>query len=59
MFDLMKKFKGCGLAAPQVGLSYRMFVLHITKPIVIINPELLEVGDRLWKQKRVASVSQM
>jgi peptide deformylase len=51
MFDLMVKFRGCGLAAPQVGLSYRMFILNVTKPMIIINPELLEVGDRLEKHE--------
>jgi peptide deformylase len=49
MLDAMKQWSGCGLAAPQVGLSYQMFVLNVTRPMVIINPEILEVGDRLWE----------
>lgn len=29
MVDLMRQADGIGLAAPQVGLSWRMFVLHV------------------------------
>ncbi len=47
MFDLMVKFHGCGLAAPQVGLSYRAFILGTSKTkLTFINPEVLEVGDQ-------------
>ncbi len=47
MFDLMVKFHGCGLAAPQVGLSYRVFILGTSKSrLTFINPEILEVGDQ-------------
>jgi peptide deformylase len=47
MLKAMKDWRGCGLAAPQVGLSYQIFVLGVTKPMVFINPEILEVGERL------------
>ena len=47
MFDIMKKNKGCGLAAPQLGLSYRVFILNVTKPMVFIDPKVLEVGKSL------------
>lgn len=43
MFDLMHDAEGIGLAAPQVGLSIRLFVVdaHQTQPaMVFINPEL-------------------
>ncbi len=29
MFEIMREFKGIGLAAPQVGLSWRMFVANV------------------------------
>ena len=46
MFELMRAHKGVGLAAPQVGVNLRMFVMNPTgKPgddLVYVNPELLE-----------------
>ena len=56
MIELMREADGIGLAAPQVGLSWRMFVCHVPEgqgrsmteappsanagPEVFINPEL-------------------
>jgi peptide deformylase len=47
MFDLMYAAKGIGLAANQVALPFRFFVLNLTadpeqkdKEIVFINPEI-------------------
>src|SRR5204862_6975328 len=46
MFVLMRENRGVGLAAPQVGLNVRMFVMNATgKPEddrIYINPELTE-----------------
>jgi peptide deformylase len=49
MFDLMYAHKGIGLAANQVGLPYRLFVLNLTgeadkkdQELVFINPEILK-----------------
>ncbi len=46
MFQLMREHKGVGLAAPQVGLNIRMFVMnHTGEPKddrVYINPTLTE-----------------
>jgi peptide deformylase len=49
MFELMYAAKGIGLAANQVGLPYRLFVLNLTgeaaekeEEIVFINPEILK-----------------
>ena len=46
MFVLMRENRGVGLAAPQVGLNIRMFVMNSTgKPEddrVYVNPELTE-----------------
>ena len=55
MFETMHKARGIGLAAPQVGLSIRLFIIDTT-PLtkdkdnedledfkqVFINPEILE-----------------
>lgn len=47
MFELMYEFRGIGLAANQVGLPYRLFVLNVSgekgnpaEEVVFINPEI-------------------
>jgi peptide deformylase len=50
MFDIMHKHNGCGLAAPQVGLSYRVFILNVTKPMVFINPIIIDYGKDLKEE---------
>jgi peptide deformylase len=49
MFDLMYEAKGIGLAANQVGLPFRFFVLNLTadpeqkdEEVVFINPEIIK-----------------
>ncbi len=46
MFELMREAKGVGLAAPQVGVLLRMFVMnHSGEPgddLVLINPRFVE-----------------
>ena len=43
MFETMYLAKGIGLAAPQVGRTERLAVIDVDeKPIVIINPEIVE-----------------
>ena len=48
MIELMHEARGVGLAAPQVGLPWRMFVINPTNEpgddLVIINPELSAPG---------------
>ena len=39
MIDLMKVHKGIGLAAPQIGLNYRFFMMETD---MYINPVILE-----------------
>lgn len=46
MLVTMRKANGCGLAANQVGIEKRFFVLEINGVSKkIINPEILEYGD--------------
>lgn len=49
MFDTMKQGKGVGLAATQVGLAQRLFVIQIDgdKRRVFINPEIVETSVEL------------
>lgn len=46
MFELMREDRGVGLAAPQVGISKRLFVMNDTgepeDDLVVINPVLTE-----------------
>ena len=45
MIDTMYEADGVGLAAPQVGILKRIFVVDIGEgPIVFINPEILETS---------------
>lgn len=49
MFETMKLGKGVGLAAPQVGLAQRLFVVQIEgdTPRVFINPEIVQTSLEL------------
>jgi peptide deformylase len=49
MFDLMYEARGVGLAATQVGLPFRFFILNVTadpdekdQELVFINPEIVK-----------------
>ena len=49
MVETMQQAKGVGLAAPQVGKSWRVIVLQMPdeEPIAIINPEIVKrKGER-------------
>ena len=48
MFETMRDAGGVGLAAPQVGLSQRFFVMDVAdkgmpNPLTFINPEIIRV----------------
>lgn len=45
MFETMYEENGVGLAAPQVGILKRIFVIDVGEgPIVFINPEIIETS---------------
>jgi peptide deformylase len=49
MFESMYAARGVGLAAPQIGLSLRLVVIHAPEhpPFVLINPEIVRrSGER-------------
>lgn len=47
MIDTMYEADGVGLAAPQVGILKRLFVIDIGDgPLVFINPEILETSGK-------------
>lgn len=51
MFSAMYKAPGIGLAAPQVGISKRFFIMDISEkdappePMVLINPEIIAESE--------------
>jgi len=53
MFDTMRNANGIGLAANQVGLDKKFFIVDLSgveeyensAPLVVINPEILEYSD--------------
>ncbi|HKJ61660.1 MAG TPA: peptide deformylase [Hyphomicrobiales bacterium] len=53
MMETMRAAPGVGLAAPQIGLSRRIFVMDPARdkeepdPHFIINPDILESGDEM------------
>lgn len=53
MLDTMYEYNGVGLAAPQIGVSKRLFVIDVAdedgprKPIVFVNPEIIESEGEL------------
>lgn len=45
MFNIMKEHDGIGLAAPQVGVMKRLFIMHVGfNKYVCINPKITRVG---------------
>ena len=58
MFDLMYEHKGVGLAANQVALPFRFFILNIAadpeqkdKELVLINPEIVKRHSQVeWEE---------
>lgn len=52
MIETMHQAKGVGLAAPQVGIKQRFFVLDIGDgPMVIVNPEILRrAGSDIFEE---------
>jgi peptide deformylase len=52
MFACMYQVNGRGLAAPQVGILWRLFILDMQQqggapPIVLLNPEVLDLDDTI------------
>ena len=57
MIDTMYDADGVGLAAPQVGILKRLFVIDIGDgPLVFINPEILETSGSQTGEEGCLSV---
>lgn len=56
MFNTMYEAGGIGLAAPQVGIDLRFFIMDImpeeqSEKIIILNPEIIEESETLLSSK--------
>lgn len=49
MLDFMYESDGIGLSAPQIGVSWRMFVMRLSdgEDKIVINPHIVWVGEDL------------
>jgi len=53
MIDTMHEDGGIGLAAPQIGVPKRLFVVHLQDedPRVFVNPEIIETSQETCVQE--------
>jgi peptide deformylase len=55
VLETMYSVSGVGLAAPQVGVLIRLCVIDVTadknSPVVLINPEIKNVGDKIESEE--------
>jgi peptide deformylase len=50
MHEVKAKYNfGRAIAAPQLGIMKRVIYMHIDKPVVFINPELVDLSDDLFE----------
>ena len=61
MIDTMRAYNGVGIAAPQVGIMKRMFVIEVEEGDVIelINPEIIETRGSAWEDEGCLSIPGM
>jgi|SRR5579871_323801 len=50
MQDIRRKYNfGRAIAAPQLGIMKRLVYMNIDKPVVFINPELINLSDDMFE----------
>lgn len=57
MFHTLKQYDGLGLAAPQVGVNKKVFVMDFdsirsenrVEPMIMINPVVAELSDEMYE----------
>ena len=42
LFTALKKEKGFGLSANQIGVDKRMCVINIKEPMILVNPKIVK-----------------
>lgn len=49
MEDIRRRYGfGRGIAAPQLGIMKRLFYLHLNRPYIIINPEIINPSKEMF-----------
>ena len=59
MLDTMYDVNGVGLAAPQIGVSLRLVVIHLPEeeqPKILINPQVVKVSGQMCGDEACLSV---
>ncbi|BFI91207.1 peptide deformylase [Enterobacterales bacterium endosymbiont of Anomoneura mori] len=60
MFKIMYKKNGIGLAAPQIGINKRFFIVHnfknINKKLIFINPKILKKKGKIYFKEGCLSI---
>lgn len=51
LYEVMVKNDGLGLSANQVGHSYRVFAMRTTEPVVLFNPKIVDVSEKMVVMK--------
>ena len=52
LMDFRNKYgTGRAISAPQIGVQKRIIYLHITEPVVFINPEMNLIGPAMFELK--------
>ena len=52
MFETMRSANGVGLAATQVGVNKRLFIIELEQqPLVFINPKIIEESGETNKEE--------
>ena len=52
LMDFRSKYgAGRAIAAPQIGVQKRLIYMHITEPVVFINPEMNFIGPAMFELK--------
>lgn len=46
MAECLKKYNGIGLAANQIGLPYRCFILRTEPMIIMFNPKIVDISEK-------------
>jgi len=48
LFEILSNTKnGVGLAANQIGIDKRVCVINVSRPIALVNPEIIEFDGRI------------
>jgi peptide deformylase len=63
MLSLMRDAKGVGLAAPQVGINQRLFVMNATgepaDDLIIVNPQLSDMDGSAQDEEGCLSIPEL